>query len=667
MDMEIKTKFSSINDEQKKQVLTIVLDDSFIKADISPFKVYPDEKSVNFSEGKPIDITQTVREFRNGVINEDMTFILGIVIEHRFITSRQLWQIYFLRKKVFINRSRFDRLLEKMVNSNLLTSFNFSSSLAPTNSYKVFCAAYNGVRLYSAINKKQIPYWSKTFSVKQPWDIKRHLANNQLIISFLKNYVLKYTVRPDCPILSKPYAGKKICPLSQIECINTTDDKEVASAIFLVEVVRRFNGWEKELTGKLHRYGAYMNDLKDTQQINKYYLLICLEDQEQYEAAFNCYRKIKYDLENDYDLDISSSLDGFFTYDMKLLDKNYEDDLLTVLMGHEYRHNTWIEKRFMMSFDKVNWEEFNYISKITESESTSDDGATPLSSNTSYSNLSQEELFKFIKGTVLNAGLEFPADITKINSVLRKAGFDYSEIGYKRCKDLFFDLKDFFDITYPIPTKMQIHLKNRKDASVVIDEYYSDKNDFIEHDNVHEDFGEVFSTILESNESWYTKSDLSFNNATDGDKGPFTLQSLDNTTAPVSSPRDNIYQRYFSISLDEKKENIKFLHKYIYMKNRDMSATVLGKLTHRDEFSVFGWGAIIAFSFNDAMKKNAVYVSRDRKYLCFSLGIKSSYDDVIYLLADKSTREGCDWVLKGIATKSSKTLGSIINEHFSNI
>lgn len=92
----------------------------------------------------------------------------------------------------------------------------------------------------------------------------------------------------------------------------------------------------------------------------------------------------------------------------------------------------------------------------------------------------------------------------------------------------------------------------------------------------------------------------------------------------------NLLKEYFSTDFEYKKQCIKLLHENIYMENKEMSATVLSKLTHRDELSVLGWGAIIAFSFDRAMKNRKVFLSPDKQYLCFKLGLKSSYNDEIY-------------------------------------
>lgn len=631
---------SSINDGSKCQFIREMLDDTLIKGTISPFAVFPDDKMVNFAEGGSIDIGQTVKDYQSGMIDQNMLDILGIVIEHRFITSRQIWQVFFLKTQKYIVRKKFDHLLDKMVRFNLISSFNFSSAITEKSNYKVFCAAYNGIRLYSAINKQQISYWNKTFSVKQPWDVKRYLANNQLIISFMKRYQIQYFIRPDCLISLRPFAGKKVVPLSQIECTNESNET-TNSIIIIVEVVRRYDTWKKDLLDKLSRYATYLDGLKDTQQINQYYLVICMEDLEQYEEVFECYRKIKYDVNFN-----KKAFNVFFTYDRGVLDGNLkEDDVLSTFVSKEYNGNVWLDKQLSLCLKKISWENseivFDEICMQDEIKSPSD--ISPIGKD--YLTWTKEELYRFICNTVNATGLSFPIDITRLNIILRQEGFDYSA-KYKKCKDMFLDLQSYFSITYPIPTKMLVNLKEGGDVTTL------EESSAYNPAPLRKESTTEFSTEIEEQRTNMPYNHVFMGHCTDGPNHAFR----------------NLLEEYFSTDLEHKKQCIKLLHENIYMKNKEMSATVLSKLTHRDELSVLGWGAIIAFSFDRAMKNRKVFLSPDKQYLCFKLGLKSTYNDEIYLLAIQNNRGiGCPWILMGIGTRTSHSLGQIIHQFFNTI
>jgi hypothetical protein len=103
------------------------------------------------------------------------------------------------------------------------------------------------------------------------------------------------------------------------------------------------------------------------------------------------------------------------------------------------------------------------------------------------------------------------------------------------------------------------------------------------------------------------------------------------------------------------------------MKDREMSAVVLNKLTQRNEITVEGWCLLVAFAYHLAVEAVAVHFSRDGRYLCFDLDLQTVKGERIYALAAKTGRSGVDWMLKGIVTKSSYNLGGLLKEKFGDI
>jgi hypothetical protein len=136
---------------------------------------------------------------------------------------------------------------------------------------------------------------------------------------------------------------------------------------------------------------------------------------------------------------------------------------------------------------------------------------------------------------------------------------------------------------------------------------------------------------------------------------------------PSESVEPDALQRYFAVPLILKQRYIRELHGAVYMKDKDMTAVVLNKLTQRDEITADGWSALIAFAYHNAAESGALQYSKDDKYLRFALGMKSMRGDEIYVLAVKSgriVREGCQWTLKGVVTRNSQVYGAIIRSMF---
>ncbi|MDR0818594.1 MAG: hypothetical protein LBN43_03360 [Oscillospiraceae bacterium] len=215
-----------------------------------------------------------------------------------------------------------------------------------------------------------------------------------------------------------------------------------------------------------------------------------------------------------------------------------------------------------------------------------------------------DNLARYICDVIADAGLTFPLDVTKANMALLSAGLNYSDLGYERCKDMFIALSGYFDLSHPYPSAMFVDLK----GSVKIER---------------------------------------------------------NKTKPENNA--NIFQRYFGISLTEKQSYIRELHSDIYMKDKDMSAIVLGKLTQRNEFNVDGWSSLVAFAYHNAAERRAIRISSDKKYLCFDLDLKTVKNENIYLLAIRNNRDGLEWILRGIVTKTSYNLGNIVRDKFKDI
>lgn len=204
------------------------------------------------------------------------------------------------------------------------------------------------------------------------------------------------------------------------------------------------------------------------------------------------------------------------------------------------------------------------------------------------------------------AGLTFPCDMTKLNVALLERGVSYAALGFDRCKDMFAALEPWFELTHPYPSALFV---SRRDA------------------------------------------------------GP-TLAPAEFGSA--SSPGNALFAEYFALPLIEKSRCVRELHRDVYMKDRDMTAVVLNRLTQRDELTADGWQSLIAFAYARARGRGEARESRDGRHLRFPLELETQKREPIYALAvrnARAAREGAaPWVLKGVATRSSYYLGDVVRE-----
>lgn len=341
------------------------------------------------------------------------------------------------------------------------------------------------------------------------------------------------------------------------------------------------------------------------------------------------------------------------------------------------------------------------------------------------SNHSNEGLARNICEKVLKSGKGFPIDVAQLSLILKKQGLDYSDYGFSRCKDLFLSLPDFFEVSYPIPTKMVINLKQK-----MLKMLYSPANDKV--------FGSLGDTSpqpiynatqtltipqkahsvqLQHAEDMQQRATLrnpeiefdrrqpeqcsthqppelcniqQLDSAAErpttfsamqqpqthylnGQKQPcvVTQQAYTNLRQPlgmsqnlVSQKQRNILQEFFSHSATEQKQFAKTLNRFVYMRDKDVTAANLLLLTRIDCLSATGWGNILAFSYVLAVDENRIAESRDGIYMCFDILLTDIYGEPIYFLAERNRFPGTNWILKGIAKKSSRVLGQIIQDNF---
>lgn len=602
-----ETKFTRLSEEQKDELIKQVLDDSSIKAEESPFRIYDDDRQ-EFERGKPyMELTYIVQQYQNGEISERMMNILEIIILHKNITSRQIWQIYLLQYGKYIKRNHLKTTLDHMVTWGLITRFRIFSTTGKSN-YHVYAPEYNGIRLYSAIKDNNIN-WKKTDSLQKVYNIKKRLAANQFLIAFLKKYELSYSVHKNLMWTGGNGVEKNGSVSPALELIFKGVDENIQeSTVFLVEVVRKYKGWEDDFKEKLQRYSIYLKSVSDTQVLKKYYIIICCESVDQSVDAV----RIAYDVTHVHHVDILKDSMMYFISDLDLLDGNIKGNVLHNLYCFEYKSTKdgWVKRCADFRFTKK--EIFNLDIEIDRIDKQKE--KEELLSCSQFKEGKQELAIK-IYLAIKRSGLSFPISVTKLAIPLKNQGIQYQEMGYGRLKDMLGDLKEYYELYHKSPTELLISLTEKMQKIINGDVPVIPK--------------------LESQQSQRNIYDA-----------------------------DNVVKQYFANGLaDRKKWNYQFRNE-IFVRNRDMCAVVLSRFTGIYDFSAEGWLNIIAYSFQLA-KANNNFMQKN-SYLCFETGIYSINNEKIYLLAEKNIRMEPKWVLLGLVTASStQRLGNILREEFS--
>lgn len=602
-----ETELTFLSIEQKDELIKQVLDDSSIKAVESPFRIYNDDCQ-EFEKSKPyIELRRVVQQYQNREISDRMMNILEIVVIHKNITSRQIWQIYLLQYGKYIKRDHLNTTLDHMANLGLITRFRILSTIGKSK-YYVYAPEYNGVRLYSAIKDNNID-WKKTDSLQKVYNIKSCLAANQFLIAFLKSYELSYFVQKKLLWTQGNGVGKSGFVRPSLELIFKSMDENVhENIVFLVEVIRKYNGWENDFKEKLERYAMYLKSVSDTQVLKKYYIIICCESENQLGEAIYA----TYEITHVHHVDVLKDSMICFISDMDLLDGNIGSEVLHNLRCFEYRNSKdgWVRLQTDFSFQKKEVASLNIeIDKI----------APPIPSleekkgNTLDSQEKQELAVK-IYFAIQQSGCGFPISVTQAALPLRDMGILYQEMGYSRLKDMLGDLKEYYDLYHKSPTELFISLTEKMQKII--------NNDI-----------------------------------------PIIPESTSQQSQNIIYNADDTVMQYFVNGLVNRKKWSHQFRNEIFVRNRDMCAVVLSRITSIYDVSAEGWLNIIAYSFQLA-KANNKFMQKN-SYLCFDTGIYTVKNEKIYLLAERNSRIDPKWVLLGLVTVSStQRLGDILRNEF---
>ena len=223
-----------------------MVEDSQIKAEVSPFAIREGEIKVFDGKDGYVSMNQIINKINIGHITDIHFKILEIVNEFEFITSRQIYQLLKIKGVDIKSQDKLNKKLEQLVKTKILTRYYFHSEDGK-GIYRIYCLEKMGKYL---LNSRDIECkWQPTDNVKPVALIKKRLAGNQTILAYLRKVKAfdSYVVKPQ---LTAKTLGK-VFKASGGSVKLTKNNKSIS---FLFEVVRREEDWQNKLVDKMRLY-----------------------------------------------------------------------------------------------------------------------------------------------------------------------------------------------------------------------------------------------------------------------------------------------------------------------------------------------------------------------------------------------------------------------------
>ena len=223
-----------------------MIKDSEIEAKMSPFAVRKNEIKVFDGSDKYISMEQIVKRINQGHINDLHFAIMEIVNEFEFITSRQLCQLLELKGIEYGSQEKLTNKLDQLIRTKILTRYYFSSEDGK-GTFRVYSLEKMGKYLLNSRGTEC--KWQPTDNTKPVEMVKKRLAGNQVILSYMRKvksfdgYVVK-------PAITAKTLGKTF----KVAGGSIKLTKNSKSISFLFEVIRREDNWDKKLIDKMKLY-----------------------------------------------------------------------------------------------------------------------------------------------------------------------------------------------------------------------------------------------------------------------------------------------------------------------------------------------------------------------------------------------------------------------------
>ena len=229
-----------------------MVEDSQIKAEVSPFAIREGEIKVFDGKDGYVSMNQIINKINLGHITDIHFQILEIVNEFEFITSRQIYQLLQIKGIEIKSQDKLNKKLEQLIKTKILTRYYFHSEDGK-GIYRIYCLEKMGKYL---LNSRDIECkWQPTDNVKPVALIKKRLAGNQTLLAYLRKVKAfdSYVVKPHltAKTLAKPFKA------SGGSVKLTKNNKSIS---FLFEVVRREEDWKNKLVEKMRLYQDFYDN-----------------------------------------------------------------------------------------------------------------------------------------------------------------------------------------------------------------------------------------------------------------------------------------------------------------------------------------------------------------------------------------------------------------------
>lgn len=229
-----------------------MVEDSQIKAEVSPFAIREGEIKVFDGKDGYVSMNQIINKINLGHITDIHFHILEIVNEFEFITSRQIYQLLQIKGIEIKSQDKLNKKLEQLIKTKILTRYYFHSEDGK-GIYRIYCLEKMGKYL---LNSRDIECkWQPTDNVKPVALIKKRLAGNQTLLAYLRKVKAfdSYVVKPQltAKTLAKPFKA------SGGSVKLTKNNKSIS---FLFEVVRREEDWKNKLVEKMRLYQDFYDN-----------------------------------------------------------------------------------------------------------------------------------------------------------------------------------------------------------------------------------------------------------------------------------------------------------------------------------------------------------------------------------------------------------------------
>ena len=296
-----------------------MVSDEEIKTNISPFAMR--EGEIKTFDGKDgyVSINQIINKINIGHITDIHFKILELVNEFEFITSRQIYQILEVRGIDVKSQDKLNNKLEQLIKMKILTRYYFTAEDGK-GIYRIYSLEKMGKYL---LNSRGVECkWQPTDNTKPVSMIKKRLAGNQVIISYLRKVKSfeSYTVKP---ALNGKQTGKTFKLHAAVKL-----SKAGKSADLLFEAVRREEDWEKKLIDRMKLLKDFYESFVqfDSGYETKPVLVLLCEDDKHTIEAFKVIVQNKLEISN---------TKIYFTTDLKQNNTSLEKSLTEFVLDKE--------------------------------------------------------------------------------------------------------------------------------------------------------------------------------------------------------------------------------------------------------------------------------------------------------------------------------------------